>query len=373
MFHNRRLAQGQQEAVNTLPGEAAEALIALAQAATTTATTTRAQGRAETTPQFVIPKRRRLHSIVIENNLFQNGRSIPIPPLEEIEAETEDEEELEECEIPGRRSITVEDMARDMGATPAHKRTKVPTKTALDKKRGKSPPHCRREPEHDKFFMPPPPPPPAVLITDTPINDHVYCTNCNQEGQIKIMCPFHLKKTCRKCGQPGHNIITCGRLPKKAVRPRNLKSLREHTAPTRGPGNLHLIQQYKVGNFCSLPTPDNFQRLTHRQLYELCKCYGHQTKNCYITHRNRRNTFQSSNQKTTLRANQPLQLELDTEIEPDHSIAQWMVNNQVYQEYEVLVRRHGKWSAIFRTLLPGAKITRAKVVDDYLYLLHKYR
>ena len=41
-FHKRILAREQQEAANTLRGEAAEALIALSQAATTTATTTRA-------------------------------------------------------------------------------------------------------------------------------------------------------------------------------------------------------------------------------------------------------------------------------------------------------------------------------------------
>ena len=46
-------AQEQQEAANTLKGEAAGALIALSQAATTTATTTRAQASAETTPQLV--------------------------------------------------------------------------------------------------------------------------------------------------------------------------------------------------------------------------------------------------------------------------------------------------------------------------------
>ena len=90
------MVQEQQEAANTLRGEAAEALIALSQAATTTATTTRAQARAETTPQLVIPKSQRLHSIVIENNPLQNRPPTPIPPLEEIEEETEDEEELEE-------------------------------------------------------------------------------------------------------------------------------------------------------------------------------------------------------------------------------------------------------------------------------------
>ena len=94
-FHNRRLAQEPQEAANTLRGEAGESLLALSQAATTTATTTRPQARAETTPQFVIPKPQRLDSIVIENNLLQNKPPTRIPPLEEIAEETEDEEELE--------------------------------------------------------------------------------------------------------------------------------------------------------------------------------------------------------------------------------------------------------------------------------------
>ena len=162
-FHNRMLAREQQEAANILRGEAAEALIALSQAATTTATTTRAQARAETTPQLVIPKLQRLHAIVIENNRLQNRPPTPIPPLEEIEEETEDEEELEEWELTGRRSMSVEDMARDIGATLAHKRAEVPTKTKLAKERSTSPPQCRKEAEDDKFFMPPPPPPPAEI------------------------------------------------------------------------------------------------------------------------------------------------------------------------------------------------------------------
>ena len=66
------------------------------------------------------------------------------------------------------RTMSVEDMARDIGGTPAHKRTEVPTKTELAKERCKAPPQCRREAEDHKFFMPPPPPPPAVLITDSP-------------------------------------------------------------------------------------------------------------------------------------------------------------------------------------------------------------
>ena len=117
----------------------------------------------------------------MENNLLQNRPPTPIPPLEEIVEETEDEEELEEWELTGRRSMSVEDMAKDIGATPAHKRTEVPTKTELAKERNKSPPQCRREAEDDKFFMPPPPPPPAVLMTDSPspVNDHEYYTNCN--------------------------------------------------------------------------------------------------------------------------------------------------------------------------------------------------
>ena len=190
---------------------------------------------------------------------------------------------------------------------------------------------------------------------------------------MRIMCPFHLNETCRKCGKPGDNIITCGRPPKKAVRPQNLKPPPEDTPTIPGPSNLHLIQEGKCGNFCSAPTPDSFQRLTHDQPCELCKRYGHQSKNCYITHQNSRGTFKSSNQQNTLRANQALQLDLDTEVDPDLSIAQWMVDNQVCQEYEQLISRDGTWSPIFKRLLCGEKITGAKVVDGFLYLLHKSR
>ena len=95
--------------------------------------TTRAQARAETTPQLAIHKPRRLYSIVIENNLLQNRPTIPIPPLEAIEEETVDEEEFKESELTGRRSISVEEMARDIGATPVHKWTEVTNKTELAK------------------------------------------------------------------------------------------------------------------------------------------------------------------------------------------------------------------------------------------------
>ena len=60
-----------------------------------------------------------------------------------MEEQIEDEEELEEWESTGRRSISVEDMARDIGAIPAHKRTEVTIKTELAKEGSKSPPHCR--------------------------------------------------------------------------------------------------------------------------------------------------------------------------------------------------------------------------------------
>ena len=90
------LAQGQQEAVNILRGEAAEALIARSRAATTTATITRAQARAETTPQSEIHKPQRLHLIVIENNNLQHRPTTAIPSLNEIEEETENEQGLEE-------------------------------------------------------------------------------------------------------------------------------------------------------------------------------------------------------------------------------------------------------------------------------------
>ena len=185
--------------------------------------------------------------------------------------------------------------------------------------------------------------------------------------------PIPPVKTCRKGGQPGRNIVTCGRPPEKGVIPQTLKPLPENTPPTPGTSTVHLIQKGKAANFCSQPTSDNFQRLTHDQPCELCNGYGHQTKNCYITHRNSRNTFKSTNQKNTLRANQPLQLELDTEVEPDLSIAQGMVYNQVCQEYEGLIRRDSKWSAIFKRLLSGDKITGVQLVDGLLYLLHKSR
>ena len=113
-FHNVMLARAQQAAVNTLRGEAAEALIALSQAATTTATTTRAQARAETTPQLVIHKLQTLHAIVIENNKPQNRPSTPLPPLQDIEEETEHEAELQEWELTGRRHMSVADMASDI-------------------------------------------------------------------------------------------------------------------------------------------------------------------------------------------------------------------------------------------------------------------
>ena len=95
--------------------------------------------------------------------------------------------------------------------------------------------------------------------------------------------------------------------------------------------------------------------------------------NCYITYRNSRSTFKSTNQKDTLRANQPLQLELYTEVEPDLSFAPLMMDNQVCQEYEELIRRDGKWSAIFQRLLSVEKIIGAKVVDGFRNLLHKSR
>ena len=78
----------QQEGTNTLREEAAEALIALSEAATTnattTATTTRAQARAETTPQLVIPKPQRLHSIVIENYKLQTDLQHQFPLLKKL-------------------------------------------------------------------------------------------------------------------------------------------------------------------------------------------------------------------------------------------------------------------------------------------------
>ena len=50
-----------------------------------------------------------------------------------------------------------------------------------------------------------------------------------------------------------------------------------------------------------------------------------------------------------------------------------MLFRSVCQEYEELIRRDGKWSPIFKRLLSGEKITGAKVVDGFLYLLHKSR
>ena len=184
---------------------------------------------------------------MIENEKEQNRPATLIPPLAGIEQQKEDEEELEEWQVTGRRSMSVEDMATDMVATPAHKRTKVANKTQLAKWRRNSPPECRREAEDDKFFMPPLPPPPAVRITDSssPGNVHKYCINYNQVGYMKIICPFYVKKTCRNCGQPGHNFITCGSPYDKTVPPRNLKPLPENTSTTPGPSNLRLIQERK--------------------------------------------------------------------------------------------------------------------------------
>ena len=90
--------------------------------------------------------------------------------------------------------MSVDDMARDIGATPAHKGTEVPTKTELAKERSKSLLQYRREAKDDKFIMSPPPPPPAVLITDSPspVNNHEYCINCNNKAHMKIMYLFHL-------------------------------------------------------------------------------------------------------------------------------------------------------------------------------------
>ena len=113
--------------------------------------------------------------------------------------------------------MSVEHIAIDIGATPAHKRTEVPTKTELAKERSKSLLQCRREADDDKFFMSPPPPPAAVLITKAP-DYHKYSTDCNQKAHMEIMCPFQLKQTCRKCVQLGPNMISSGRPPKKAVR-----------------------------------------------------------------------------------------------------------------------------------------------------------
>ena len=234
--------------------------------------------------------------------------------------------------MTGRRSMSVEHMVRDIGATPAHKGTELPTERELAKQSSKSPPRCRREIEDDKLFIPPPPPPPAVLNIDSPspVNNHECCTNCNHKEHMKIMCTSYLKKTCRKCDQPGHNIITCGRPPKKAGRPQNVKPLPENFSPTPHFSKYSTIRTGYRGHYQSVPTPHNFHTLTHDERCKLCKGYGHQTKNWYIIHRNSRSTLESFNQKNTLRANQVLQLDLDTEVEPDLSIAQWMVDNQVY-------------------------------------------
>ena len=232
-------------------------------------------------------------------------------------------------------------MARDIRATPAHKRTEVPTRTELANKRSKSPPECRRVPEDDKVFLPLPPTPPAVVITDSPspVNDHDYYYDCNKLWHLRIICPFLRRKTCRKCEQPGHNITTCGRPRKNTICTQKLKPLPENTPLATGPSDLHLIQKCKVCNCCSAPTPDHCQILTHDQPCELCKGYGHQTKNCYITHRNSRYTFKSTNDTNFLGDNQLLQLELYLEVKPNLRIAQWMLDKQVCEAYEALIRR----------------------------------
>ena len=92
-----------------------------------------------------------------------------------------------------------------------------------------------------------------------------------------------------------------------------------------------------------------------------------------INNRNSRNTVKFTNEKNTLRANHPLQLELDTEVEPDLRFAQCMVDDQVYEECEEFITRDEKWSAILQRLISVHTITGAKVVDGFLYLLHKSR
>ena len=61
------------------------------------------------------------------------------------------------------------------------------------------------------------------------------------------------------------------------------------------------------------------------------------------------------------------------EVGPELRIAQWMLDKQVCQECEELIRRDGIWAPIFQRLLSGEKITRANVVDGFLCLLHKSR
>ena len=50
-----------------------------------------------------------------------------------------------------------------------------------------------------------------------------------------------------------------------------------------------------------------------------------------------------------------------------------MIDNQVWQEYEELIRTDGKWSPIFKRLPSGDRITVAKIVDGFLYLVSKSR
>ena len=141
-----------------------------------------------------------------------------------MEEETEVEEELEEWELTGRRSMSIEDMARAIGATPAHKRTQVSTTTELAKERCKSAPQCRTEGEDDKFFMPPPPPPPAVILTNSrlPGNDHEYCTNCNQLVHMKSCVHFTSKQTPGNADSLATLSSPVADLPKKILNSRTL-------------------------------------------------------------------------------------------------------------------------------------------------------
>ena len=150
--------------------------------------------------------------------------------------------------------------------------------------------------------MPPPPPRTALLMTKSlsSFNDHAYCTDSHNSGYMKIMSSFHVTKTCRQYGQPGHNMITCGRLHKTEVRPQNLKPLPEVTSHKSGSRNGHRIQQGSGANCCSAPTADKFQGLTDDQPCKLCKCYAYQTKHCYITRRNSSSILSPPLRKITL-------------------------------------------------------------------------
>ena len=66
----------------------------------------------------------------------------------------------EDWEREGERPKSIEEMAAEIGATPAHKRTYVPSTQELAEQRKKKPPTCKSTAELPTLQPPPPAPPP---------------------------------------------------------------------------------------------------------------------------------------------------------------------------------------------------------------------